>query len=772
MHPHLFVVNDHPKNPFSEVGMVYVYVQDMHVEVMEKLFDWAGRQQLPGLTAEQARLAGYVEMKPGDSVFARDMWGSGQLVDDVIQAWYVPSYKIRKELINAIIDSRDELLGPKELCTADKAVKLGDSYTGVLLYLGPILPRNLASPSPGAKVYGDVLTPHQQMRKRAVQAATKVAIQCLETGPPEVSEVLKRNADVKNLPPLGADDSSDIYNYTYPTVQLNISSTKNEDEYAESNFQEDLGKFAGNHIDKGDWPGAYTVMIGASDLGPDDYPDIFCLFDIGIFVEMGNIPLLCFGGVRHHGGTPPTSSNPSGDSYRVAFINYPPKSQMEDHALLGLAAMPDHKLLTLRPEMIDPHYDNTDIVYMNEANWATDGLALSDRKAFFHFYTRGIAQRRWTLTSSWMEVDGEHVTPGPWELGPGSTAYLETFETTRADAVKSWDHLAKTRAAFIPYLAEKKKGGAGSDSDSDEEPAATGDIEAVIVPAKPSGRPLPKNIEQHISDGYEPDKDDNDEDNYDQEPRNTEQTPQTRKKKQPSRKVLASFYVYDESVEEREQDPMNSDQVTESENDSDIDDTVHTAVLSLFKKRNIKASHSEFSNILQGIQQQSHQKYVTAQQKLTRFLNKFNGQQHPNAQFAVSISQIWESMEVLSIKGKVISLENILAQKQIMLSNGVAWHWLNVICLQRCQELFEPLHARKLVTSSDWFTSLTIKIYQHFEISRRSSNTLNPSTYLPGLPKSIQPWKLPVTNALNGDAGDSCSQHTALSPMQLAWLSK
>ncbi|KAL6301053.1 hypothetical protein BKA93DRAFT_739464 [Sparassis latifolia] len=28
---------------------------------------------------------------------------------------------------------------------------------------------------------------------------------------------------------------------------------------------------------------------------------------------------------------------------------------------------------------------------------------------------------------------------------------------------------------------------------------------------------------------------------------------------------------------------------------------------------------------------------------------------------------------------------------------------------------------------------------------------LNPSTYLPGLPKSIQPWKLPVTNALNGD---------------------
>ncbi|GBE84504.1 hypothetical protein SCP_0604910 [Sparassis crispa] len=83
MHPHLFVVNDHPKNPFPGVGTVYVYVQDTHVE---------------------ARLAGYVEMKPGDSVFARDMWGSGQPVDDVIQA----CYKIRKELIDAIIDSRDE----------------------------------------------------------------------------------------------------------------------------------------------------------------------------------------------------------------------------------------------------------------------------------------------------------------------------------------------------------------------------------------------------------------------------------------------------------------------------------------------------------------------------------------------------------------------------------------------------------------------------------------------------------------------------------------
>ncbi|GBE78564.1 hypothetical protein SCP_0114530 [Sparassis crispa] len=91
-------------------------------------------------------------------------------------------------------------------------------------------------------------------------------------------------------------------------------------------------------------------------------------------------------------------------------------------------------------------------------------------------------------------------------------------------------------------------------------------------------------IEQHVSDGYEPDKDDDDEDNYDQEPRNTEQTPQTRKKKQPLHKVLASFYVSDESVEEGEQDQINSDQVTESENDSDTDDTVHATVLSLFKK--------------------------------------------------------------------------------------------------------------------------------------------------------------------------------------------
>ncbi|GBE78563.1 hypothetical protein SCP_0114520 [Sparassis crispa] len=122
MHPHLFVVNDHPKNPFPGVGTVYIYIQDTHVEVMEKLFDWAGKQQLPGLTAEQARLAGYVKMKPGDSVFARDMWGSGQPVDDVIQAYY----KIRKELIDAIIDSCDELLGPKELRTADKAVKVSD----------------------------------------------------------------------------------------------------------------------------------------------------------------------------------------------------------------------------------------------------------------------------------------------------------------------------------------------------------------------------------------------------------------------------------------------------------------------------------------------------------------------------------------------------------------------------------------------------------------------------------------------------------------------
>lgn len=104
----------------------------------------------------------------------------------------------------------------------------------------------------------------------------------------------------------------------------------------------------------------------------------------------------------------------------------------------------------------------------NEANWATDGLAVTDPKAYFRFFIRAMAQQcfyklgqldpdlqpqmdmqRFLSAFSISDNQQRYVVEDGWPLGPGSTAYSEELATTREQALELWEEQKRTQARFI-----------------------------------------------------------------------------------------------------------------------------------------------------------------------------------------------------------------------------------------------------------------------------------------------------------------------------------
>jgi hypothetical protein len=125
-----------------------------------------------------------------------------------------------------------------------------------------------------------------------------------------------------------------------------------------------LGEFGSSHFDQFDDPGGITSMIANSNTPRNHgYEDgRFHLLALGFWIKLKTLKVVNFSGLRVHGGTPPLSPPgqvPKSHIVRITHVAYPPKSMLSGagESQIGLAALPDHSLFTLKPEMSSLTYD-------------------------------------------------------------------------------------------------------------------------------------------------------------------------------------------------------------------------------------------------------------------------------------------------------------------------------------------------------------------------------------------------------------------------------
>lgn len=109
MLPIYYRLNSHPQlSHVPGVRNVYIYIQDTDEDATHKYLEFIRGLVLPDGTQTAVAAAGkyfpplgllstsdmffpgYLELEPGDYVFARDKWGSGLAKDDVVQVWVTP----------------------------------------------------------------------------------------------------------------------------------------------------------------------------------------------------------------------------------------------------------------------------------------------------------------------------------------------------------------------------------------------------------------------------------------------------------------------------------------------------------------------------------------------------------------------------------------------------------------------------------------------------------------------------------------------------------
>ncbi|KAI0744320.1 hypothetical protein C8Q80DRAFT_1272880 [Daedaleopsis nitida] len=442
----------------------------------------------PGLAA-----AGFYILRPGDYVFCRNIGGFKKEEDNRLQFWVTPKGKITRELHAGVHNTREAALGDRKMRTATKPHKrLDGTYEGGTPFeshdhLEPVansqrcytlaqsyqVQRNTVGPTAAVKIaMGQEPSAHLRLREQIIQAAAPLAIASLEVAPHEISDALKLQADVTNLPRIGFDN-----NYAFPTMQLNLAPVQRADTQASSRMQKDLGNFGGKHLDHNDSEGGYTSMITYSDLAEDDDPGYFIVLDLGIAVLLEGLVVINFCGLRWHGGYPPTAApgkKPKCWAYRFTIVCYPPHSMLNGSAVLSFAALPGKKFFWMPPEFIDPRHDDTPI-QTNVANWINSGYYLTSPKSFLQFYYQGLCQiahhfgrqvpqqarmevdfKKLVECFSGIDKDGARHHAQFWELHPGSTLVSEEYGCTRKEAVKAWDDCIAKQSECIPYAVYKQ----------------------------------------------------------------------------------------------------------------------------------------------------------------------------------------------------------------------------------------------------------------------------------------------------------------------------
>ena len=121
-------------------------------------------------------------------------------------------------------------------------------------------------------------------------------------------------------------------------------------------FTQNMGAFAGKHIDYHDALNGWTHLLCHSDLHGDEDPGVFIIMTFGVCVRLGGLASLLFSGRHVHGGFPPTAKageKPHPHSYRMVIVSYPPSSLFDVTGKVTLGYTPEGPL-NICKEFIDP----------------------------------------------------------------------------------------------------------------------------------------------------------------------------------------------------------------------------------------------------------------------------------------------------------------------------------------------------------------------------------------------------------------------------------
>ncbi|KAM5536165.1 hypothetical protein V8D89_010175 [Ganoderma adspersum] len=202
--PVFFHFDFHVLVPANVAKNIYVYWADTSDNSNLSTYDFLEALDFPDGTEEMVDRAGHLKLYPGDRIFARDMYGSCEEVYDVEQLWILRSDRVPEGEREAFTCVRDRFLGPCELRTPDKAVRIGDQWVGGVAW----------ECSPSAK---NISTCERASTLAQSYAAAALSMTALCNRPDSLLDALECQADVLNLPRMGTDD-----NFAFPTMQVNF----------------------------------------------------------------------------------------------------------------------------------------------------------------------------------------------------------------------------------------------------------------------------------------------------------------------------------------------------------------------------------------------------------------------------------------------------------------------------------------------------------------------------------------------------------------------
>ncbi|KAI1782626.1 hypothetical protein LXA43DRAFT_1103646 [Ganoderma leucocontextum] len=290
-------------------------------DVLGALYSYLKAVDISEGSCEAMQSAGYLALDLYWYVFARDINGSHDPKDDVLQLWLIARSGMPDWVFQRFRLARDTDLGPAEECTPNKPRKVNGEFTqeGVHYEWSPLAnslekndrtypltmsyeqTRKLSGPCVGTK-FEEEVSEHNKLCSETVTAAAEVVMCSLNVAPPQIKEHLDKQANLLNVPSVGS-----TRNTAFPFMQINLVSTQPAGQESKQ-MKAELGRVGGKHFDSHDTAGGITSMITDSDIDSDTEDwGWFAICDLGIVIELREFIVANFCGLRFHGGFAPTA---------------------------------------------------------------------------------------------------------------------------------------------------------------------------------------------------------------------------------------------------------------------------------------------------------------------------------------------------------------------------------------------------------------------------------------------------------------------------------
>ncbi|KAJ3804119.1 hypothetical protein F5876DRAFT_83747 [Lentinula aff. lateritia] len=192
--------------------------------------------KIPGGRSATIPALGWGKLVSGDILFVRDIHGAGDDKDDSFEAYAYQPGK-HSDLSKILNQLRDETLGSRNERTrmgstkfeecANRAIPVGGEGSCFSVGFGHQKPRNLAGPSVGGKVRGDISQKekeHLQIRQNIVTRCVRAGVDIFKQILPQEYKILEQTCELHNVPRVGTDD-----NVCFTGVQTNIARPKSEE---------------------------------------------------------------------------------------------------------------------------------------------------------------------------------------------------------------------------------------------------------------------------------------------------------------------------------------------------------------------------------------------------------------------------------------------------------------------------------------------------------------------------------------------------------------